>query len=112
GDDRRRLAAAALPPGLSAVDDALAGRRRHLRALAGVERIPLRLPAAVEGHRDHLAGGAGQFPLGRRFAVGIADDRRPDLLAAAGGDLLYLQALHVLGPDRGGSQGLDEAEEL
>ena len=37
---------------------------------------------------------ARQLPRGRRLAVGAADDDRPDLRAAAGGDLLRLQALH------------------
>src|SRR5436189_32378 len=44
---RRRDAAAAVPPGVPAPDDALDGGDRHLRAAAGLERIPLRLPAAV-----------------------------------------------------------------
>ena len=51
--DRRRLAVAALPPGLYPADGAVADRRRHLRAAAGVERISLRLPAAVEGDAHH-----------------------------------------------------------
>ena len=51
--DRRRLAAAAVPAGLPAADDAVAGRGRHLCAAARVERISLRVPAAVEGHRRH-----------------------------------------------------------
>jgi ABC-type glycerol-3-phosphate transport system permease component len=42
-------------------------------------------------------GGAGQLPLGRRFALGTADGHRPHLRAAAGGDLLRLQALHGVG---------------
>ena len=46
-----------------------------------------------------LAGRARQLPGRRRFAVGAADDHRPDLRAAAGGDLLRLQALHGVGPD-------------
>ena len=41
-----------------------------------------------------LPVGARQLPRRRRFAVGAADDHGPDLCAAAGGDLLHLQALH------------------
>ena len=51
GADRRRLAAAAVPPRLPAADDAVAGGGRHLRAAAGLERVPVRLPAAVERPR-------------------------------------------------------------
>ena len=47
GEDRRRDAAAALPPGLPAADDAFAHRHRHLRPAARLERVPLRLPAPV-----------------------------------------------------------------
>ncbi len=85
---------AAFPPGLSAADDAVAGRDRHLCAAARLERISLRVPAAVERHRDHAAGRARQLPLRRQFAVGTADDHRLHLRAAAGRDLLRLQALH------------------
>ena len=72
--DGRRVAAAALPSGLPAADDALAGRHRHLCAAAGVERVSLRVPAAVERHADHARRGARQLPRRRRFAVGAADD--------------------------------------
>ena len=41
-----------------------------------------------------LPGRARQFPRRRRFAVGIADDHRLHLRAAAGRDLLRVQALH------------------
>ena len=47
GAHRRRHAAAAVPPGLPAADGAVAGGGGHLCAAAGLERIPLRLPAAV-----------------------------------------------------------------
>ena len=50
-EDRRRVAAAALPPRLPAADDALARGGRHLRAAARVERVPVRVPAAVERAR-------------------------------------------------------------
>ena len=43
---------------------------------------------------DHAVGRARQFPCRRRLAVGAADDRRPDLCPASGGDLLCFQALH------------------
>ena len=45
-------------------------------------------------HRHHAAGRARQLPRRRRLAVGAADDHGPDLFAAAGRDLLRLQALH------------------
>ena len=47
GDRGRRLAAAALPAGLYPADGAVAGRGRHLCAAARLERISLRVPAAV-----------------------------------------------------------------
>ena len=72
GPDRRRLAVPALPPDLHPADGAVADRRRHLCAPAGVERISLRLPAAVARDGAHPAGRAGQLPVGRRFAVGAA----------------------------------------
>ena len=42
--------------------------------------------------RHHAGRGARQLPRGRRLAVGAADDDRPHLRAAAGGDLLHVQA--------------------
>ncbi len=54
-----------------------------------------------------LAGGAGQLPLGRRFAVGAADDGRLPLRAAAGRDLLRLPPLHVVGADGRRGEGVD-----
>ena len=47
GAHRRRFAAADLLPHLPAADGAGAGRDRHLCAAAGMERISLRVPAAV-----------------------------------------------------------------
>src|SRR5437660_440326 len=47
GAHRRRDAAAAFPLGVPAADDAVARRDRHLRAPPRVERIPLRILAAV-----------------------------------------------------------------
>src|SRR5205085_7807101 len=43
----------------------------------------------------------------RRLAVGIADDDGPHLRVAAGGDLLCVQALHAIGPDRGRRQSVN-----
>ena len=83
------------------LDDALAGRDRHLRDPAGVERISLRFPAAVQGHRDHAPRRPRQLPGRGRLAVGIADDHRLHLRAAAGCDLLRVQALHGGRIDRG-----------
>ncbi len=77
-----------------------------LRAAAGVERIPLRVPAAVEGHQRHARGRARKFSRRRRLALGIADDHRPDLCAAAGRDLLRLPPLHGVGTDRRRSEEL------
>ena len=59
---RRRHPAAAVPPGVPAADGALAGGGGHLCAAAGLERVPLRLPAAVQRHAPHAGGGAGQLP--------------------------------------------------
>ncbi len=47
-----------------------------------------------QGHRDHAARGARQLPGGGRLAVGTADDHRLHLRAAAGRDLLRVQAVH------------------
>ncbi len=41
-----------------------------------------------------LGGRARPFPRRGRFAVGTPDDDGPDLCAAAGGDLLRIQAVH------------------
>ena len=46
----------------------------------------------------HAAGGARQLPVGRRLALGAADDDGPDLRAAAGRDLLRVPPLHGVGP--------------
>ncbi len=54
-----------------------------------------------------LRRGARQFPRGRRLAVGAADDDGPDLCAAAGGDLLRVQALHGRRPHRRRGQELE-----
>ena len=51
GEDGRRVAAAAVPPRLPAADDAVAGRDRHLFAAARLERVPVRVPAAVAATR-------------------------------------------------------------
>ncbi len=48
GADRRRLAAPDLFQNLPAADGAGIGRGRHLRAAAGVERVSVPVPAAVE----------------------------------------------------------------
>ena len=55
----------------------------------------------VQGHRDHAPRRARQLPGRGRFAVGIADDHRLHLRAAAGRDLLRVQALHGGRTDRG-----------
>ena len=74
--------------------------------LLGVERISLRVPAAVEGYQRHALGRARQFPRRRRLAVGIADDHGADLCAAAGRDLLRVPPLYGVGPDRGRGEEL------
>ncbi len=89
----------------SAADGAVADCRRYLCAAAGVERVSLRVPVAVEGHGDHPAGGAGQFPLGRRFALGTADDGGLSLRPAARRDLLRLPQVHVLRPHGRSGEG-------
>ena len=61
GEDRRRVAAAAFPPRLPAADDAVAGRGGHLCAAARVERVPVRVPAAVQRPRDHVGVALGNF---------------------------------------------------
>jgi hypothetical protein len=75
----RRQRTAAVPAGLPAADGAVAGGRGHLFAAAGLERVPLRLPAAVQRQGRHPGGGAGQLPGRRRFALGTADGHRPRL---------------------------------
>ena len=56
--------------------------------------------------RHHAAGRARAFPAGRRLALGAADGHGPHLRAAAGGDLLRVQALHGRRPDRGRGEEL------
>src|SRR6185436_20721202 len=64
------------------------------------------VPAAVQRHRHHAGGGARPLPVGRRLAVGAVDGHRLSVRAAAGSDLLRVQALHGLGHHRRGSQEL------
>ena len=90
-----------------AADGAFAGGGGHLFPAAGLERIPLRLPAAVQRQERDAGGGTGQLPVGRRLALGVADDHRPDLRPAAGGDLLRFQTLHGVWPDRRRRQELN-----
>jgi len=82
------------------------GRGRDLRDPARLERISLRVPVAVQGHRRDARGGARQFPRRGRFALGAADGDRAHLRPAAGRDLLRLQALHGGGPHRRRGEGL------
>ncbi len=83
---------------------------RHLFAAAGLERVPVRVPAAVERHGHHARRRARQFSRRRRLAVGAADDDRPHLRDAAGGDLLRVQALHGRRPDRRRREELTSSE--
>ncbi len=69
------------------------------RLVYRLERISVRVPAAVKGHRHHLAGRARQLPGRGRFPLGIANDHRLHLRVAARRHLLRVQALHGRGPD-------------
>src|SRR3989440_6424309 len=106
GAHRRRHAAAVVSLGLPAADDAIAGRHRNLCTAAGVERIPLCLPAAIA--REHHSAGGGTRPLPGvgRFTVGAAHGHRAHLRAAASGNLLRIPALHGRRPHRGCSEDL------
>jgi multiple sugar transport system permease protein len=58
-------ATAIVPPGLPAVDDAVAGRDRDLRIAARLERVPVRVPVAVQRPANHARRRARQLPCGR-----------------------------------------------
>src|SRR5262249_41825333 len=90
---------AAVPPGVPAADDALARRHRHLRPPPRVERVSLWLSSAFARADHHPGGCARAFHRRGRLALGAADGDRPGLRAAAGGDLLRVQALHGFRPD-------------
>jgi multiple sugar transport system permease protein len=76
----RRQPAAAVPAGLPAAD----GARRWWRwaptalLLAWNEYLYAFLLLSKDNRR-HAGGGAGQLPVGRRFALGTADGHRPGL---------------------------------
>ena len=71
----------------------------------GVERVSLRPPAAVARDGDHAARRAGQLPIGRRFAVGTADDGGLHLRPAAGRDLIRLHKYMSSGLTAGAVKG-------
>src|SRR6266581_4457212 len=106
GAYRRRDAAAALSPGLFAADAAPARRYRHLRRAARLERIPVRLSAALAREHHPARGRPRPLPRRGRLAVGAADGDRPDLRTAAGRDLLRLPPLHGRRADRRGGEDL------
>src|SRR5256712_6106531 len=106
GADRRRDPAAAVPPGVPALDDPLARGDRHLCAAARVERVPVRLPPALARAHHHARGGARPLHLGRRFALGAAHGDRTGVRASPGGDLLRLPALHGRRTHRRRGEGL------
>src|SRR5262249_23612348 len=103
---RRRFAHPGLFPHLPPADGARAGRGRHLRAAAGVERVSVPVPAAVVETEHDGAGGIGAVPQQRRGAVELHDGDCHRLCAAAGGDLLRLPPPHDGRPHHGRRQGL------
>ena len=107
GAHRWRQPAADLFPDLPAADGAGAGRRRHLCAAAGVERVSVQLPDAVHAGEHDRGGRAGAVPQQRRIAVELHDGHRDHLRAAADHPVLRLPSLHGGGPDHGWREGLE-----
>ena len=106
GEDRWRVAVAGVSAHLSAADGARAGRGRRLCAAAGVERIPLPVPAAVIDAQHDRGGGDRPVLRQRRGAVELHDGDRHHLFAAADRDLFRAAPLHGGGPDHGRRQGI------
>ena len=77
------------------------GGDRHLRAAPRLERVSLRLSAALLRAGGAAGGRARPLPVGRRCAMEPADGGRPPLCHSAGGDLLRLPQEHGHGPDSG-----------
>jgi hypothetical protein len=88
-------------PDLSAADGAGPGRGRHLRAVAGLERVSVQLPAAVHAGQHDRGGRSGAVPQQRRIAVELHDGDRDHLRDAADHPVLRVPALHGGGPDHG-----------
>ncbi len=78
----------------------------HLCAAAGVERIPVQLPAAVHAAEHDRGGRAGAVPQQRRIAVELHDGHRDHLRAAADHPVLRVPPLHGGRPDDGWRQGV------
>ncbi len=74
--------------------------------LLGLERISLRVPAALKGYRHHASRSPWQLPRRRQLAVGIVDDHGLHLRPAPGRNLLRVQAVHGRRIDGGRGQVL------
>jgi len=109
GAHRRRLAGPNLLAHLRAADGAGAGRGRHLRAAARLERIPLSVPAPVLEVEHDRAGGARAVSQQRSIAMELHDGDRDHLCTPAGRDLLRVPRPHDRRPDDGRGQGLSLA---
>src|SRR6266581_4301540 len=106
GAHRRRHAAAAFPPRLPAADAALASRDRHLRRAARLERVPVRVPAAVAREHHPACGRPGPLPRLGRLALGDPHGDRAHLRAAAGRDLLCFSKVYGRRTDQRSSEEL------
>ena len=101
GQGGRCLAATDISTRLSASDGPCVGRRRGLRAAAGVERVHLPVFAAVVDAQHDCCGGHRPVLRQRRSAVELHDGDRHHLLAAANRNLLRAAPLHGGRPDDG-----------
>ena len=110
-DEAARIDGASPVPGvledLPAADGAGAGRGRHLRLAAGLERVPLSVPVAVLEAQHERAGGAGAVLQQRRGALELHDGDRDRVFDPAGRDLLRVPPPHVRRPHHGRGQGLN-----
>ena len=104
GAHRRRLAAAGVFPHLPAIDGARAGRRWDLCTAAGVERIPVPVPAVVVEEQHDGIGGAGTVHEQRRGTVELYDGHGHHIRDSADRDLLRVPPPHGRRPDRGRCQ--------
>ena len=106
GARRWRQSIPNLLPDLSAADVAGSRRSRHLRAVAGMERVSVQLPAAVDAAKHDRRGGSGAVPQQRRIAVELYDGDGDHLRDPADHTVLRFPPAHGRWPDDGWREGV------
>ena len=87
------------PTRVSAAHEAVSRRDWHVRIVAGLERIFVRVPAAVERLGRDAGRGSRALPERGRFTVEFANGDRPCLRFASSRHLLCVPQLHGGRPD-------------